>query len=269
MRILFKYNSKEGINMKQVRLGLFVIMFLLLLLSCETVPKYYWLRTTDCGYDKLPSTEKKNLKEPKINFNIDSEPKDAKVYVAGKYVANTPITLQLSYKEWDLYENEVLAEYWVNQFGAHICYRERPIKETRSVFLRHQIEYYWYAIDIYKENYKPGRLIAETRPEEKRNFVCFLEKEAAPYHSPIQQQQQQQQQIIIEKDKGSSYLSVTSDPPGAEVYLDDNLIGTTPIANTKLKPGSYSLRVVKGNKTWERNILLPEEGSLQIKAELK
>jgi hypothetical protein len=82
----------------------------------------------------------------------------------------------------------------------------------------------------------------------------------------MMQQQQQQQQIIIEKPKAVSYLSISSDPSDAEVYLDGNLIGTTPINNMKLNPGNYRLKVMKGSKTWERNIMVPEEGSLQIKA---
>jgi len=81
-----------------------------------------------------------------------------------------------------------------------------------------------------------------------------------------QQQQQQELQVIIEKLKAVSYLSVSSDPSDAKVYLDGNLVGITPMNNIKLSPGNYLLKVMKGTKNWQRRILLPEEGSLRIKA---
>jgi hypothetical protein len=96
------------------------------------------------------------------------------------------------------------------------------------------------------------------------SWIAFLEKDEKSAIRP--DTQQQQQQIIIERPEAVSYLSVSSDPSDAEVYLDCNRIGTTPINNMKLNPGNYRLKVMKGSKTWERGILLPEEGSLNIQA---
>lgn len=252
--------------MKQVRLGLFVIMSLFLLSSCAG-PQYRWFNFTDCISQNQIGYEERDRREIGIKVNMDSEPKDAKVYVKGKHVGNTPMTVELHYAAYDLYENEILCEYkleWTP--GGEWAHTYGPILDRKSTFKRTEFEHRWYDIDIYKENYKKERV--SLRTDQIRNdysHVCFLQKDATPYHSPTQQQQQQQQ-VIIEKGKASSYLSVTSDPSDAEVYLDGNLIGLTPINNIKLNPGNYRLKVMKGGKSWERQILLPEEGSLQIKA---
>jgi hypothetical protein len=49
----------------------------------------------------------------------------------------------------------------------------------------------------------------------------------------------------IEKKLASIYgiLSVSTTPPGAAVFLNDQNAGTTPYRNTKLEHGSYSLRL--------------------------
>lgn len=43
--------------------------------------------------------------------------------------------------------------------------------------------------------------------------------------------------------KGAPRLSVTSDPPGAMVYVNESLSGSTPYQNSDIQPGTYRVRV--------------------------
>ncbi len=43
--------------------------------------------------------------------------------------------------------------------------------------------------------------------------------------------------------KGAPRLSVTSDPPGAMVYINESLSGSTPYQNSDIQPGSYRVKV--------------------------
>lgn len=50
-------------------------------------------------------------------------------------------------------------------------------------------------------------------------------------------------------------LEVKSIPSGAQVYLDDKLLGTTPLTADKVKSGSYVVEVRKeGFKTWKKDL---------------
>jgi hypothetical protein len=238
------------------------------------------------------------------NVTISSEPSGAKVYVDNTFIGETPITIPLQYQIAEAgvsiegQVRDVQKFPYINSYSFSI-YKEGYEAQTGDLTVPTEgcaygvyghelttVEHCplgWYKVD-HNSNlieicvpidpnppWPPtGKAVYRRAcwPHGKSNLLVFLKP--IPGRQPIiQQQQQQQQQIIIEKSKAQSYLSVTSDPPEAEVYLDDSLIGTTPITSVKLKPGNYRLKVVKGNKTWERNILLPEEGSLQIKADFK
>jgi hypothetical protein len=74
------------------------------------------------------------------------------------------------------------------------------------------------------------------------DYEMVLKKDM--YHDKIEQ-------IIVEPDTTMSYtfrlkphfgrLSLTSDPPGAEIFLDDNLLGKTPLNVDKIPSGSHEL----------------------------
>ena len=234
----------------------FILPSLFLLVSCFLLASCTFKQWRPEGYQNY------NYREKLIQARIETEPQNCKLYVNGKFIGNTPITTSLGYREFDVCSKESLWE--ILDTGKY----QRPVRiiDERCNYVRTAAENVNYEILIHKTGYKPLKTDLVIGPTQRNHFVFVLNPE---YQFPIhQQQQQQQQQIIIEK-QALSYLSVTSDPSEADVYLDDNLIGTTPFANMKLKPGNFRLKVVKGNKKWERNILLPEDGSLQIKAELK
>ncbi len=118
-------------------------------------------------------------------------------------------------------------------------------------------------IRIVKQGYEPYEEQIKVVEGERKKVSASLKVNTLPTQPPVQSKQPR---AIIEKSKAKGYLSISSDPSDAEVYLDGNLIGTTPMNSLKLDPGNYRLKVIKGSKIWERNILIFAEGSLQIRA---
>jgi len=55
-------------------------------------------------------------------------------------------------------------------------------------------------------------------------------------------------------------VQITSEPAGAEIYIDDKFVGSTP-SKISLTAGDHKIKIVRtGFKDWERNILV-EAGS--------
>ena len=67
---------------------------------------------------------------------------------------------------------------------------------------------------------------------------------------------------------GIGSLTITSDPDGAEVYLDGRFVGNTP-ATVKLPAGPHTVQVKSTGRTdWERSIEILKDSQLNLKAQL-
>ena len=101
---------------------------------------------------------------------------------------------------------------------------------------------------------------------------------------PPQQQQMQQQMmgptIVIGgqtvtgeaavKIKEYGVVNFQSNPDGAEIYIENNLVGNAPISQLKFEKGSYNITAkIRGYKDWKRQILVIENSTITIKAELE
>ena len=65
-------------------------------------------------------------------------------------------------------------------------------------------------------------------------------------------------------------LQVASRPAGAQVFVDDNLIGTTPLLLSDVAAGPRSLRIeLSGYKTWMRSILIEPSARSRVSASLE
>ena len=68
----------------------------------------------------------------------------------------------------------------------------------------------------------------------------------------------------------SGSLQVASRPSGAQVFVDDNLIGTTPLLMSDVAAGPKSLRLeLSGYKTWLRSILIEPSARSRVSASLE
>jgi PEGA domain len=65
-------------------------------------------------------------------------------------------------------------------------------------------------------------------------------------------------------------LQVASRPSGAQVFVDDNLIGTTPLLLSNVAAGSKSLRIeLSGYKIWTRSVRIDPSARLRVSAKLE
>jgi hypothetical protein len=63
-------------------------------------------------------------------------------------------------------------------------------------------------------------------------------------------------------------VMVSSEPSGAEIYVDDNFMGNTP-SLVQLEAGSHAVRIeAKGHETWSRKISLTAGGKVTVQATL-
>jgi len=76
------------------------------------------------------------------------------------------------------------------------------------------------------------------------------------------------QQAVQIKEYG--IITFQSAPDGAEVYLQNNLIGTTPVSQLKLEKGTYAVTVkMSGYQDWTRQIMVIENSTVTIRAVLE
>jgi hypothetical protein len=65
-------------------------------------------------------------------------------------------------------------------------------------------------------------------------------------------------------------LQVASSPSGAQVFVDDNLIGTTPLLLSDVSAGSRSLRIEKsGYKIWTSSVQIKAGARFRLSANLE
>jgi diacylglycerol kinase family enzyme len=62
-------------------------------------------------------------------------------------------------------------------------------------------------------------------------------------------------------------VTITSDPPGAEIELDGTFIGNTP-TTLQMAPGSHSFLMKKGSATWTRTVQIQPGGTIPLSAPL-
>jgi serine protease Do len=69
--------------------------------------------------------------------------------------------------------------------------------------------------------------------------------------------------------EGTGTVNVTSDPDGADVFLDDNFVGNAP-ATLKLSVGVHTIRVQSpGHTDWQRAITIQKDSEVSLKVILK
>jgi len=81
------------------------------------------------------------------------------------------------------------------------------------------------------------------------NYTLELRKELhLDWSDTVQIKDGQKREIPIKLPTNYGTLKVDYEPKGATVYLNEQRLGNTPLPPKKLKPGTYSLRVMAGDK---------------------
>jgi hypothetical protein len=65
-------------------------------------------------------------------------------------------------------------------------------------------------------------------------------------------------------------LRVESEPTGAQVFLNQELIGITPLLLSKVRARSYAIRIdLEGYSRWSRGIQVPSDHQTLVSAHLE
>lgn len=106
---------------------------------------------------------------------------------------------------------------------------------------RHRSDYWLFKSDHFEVTLEPAGAAAESAREDsgtKKNATLRTEHFAGP-ENPLQ---------------GFGTVSISSDPEGAEIYVDEKFVGNTP-STFKLAMGSHHISLQSaGKRTWERNL---------------
>jgi hypothetical protein len=69
---------------------------------------------------------------------------------------------------------------------------------------------------------------------------------------------------------GPGSLNVFSRPAGAQVYVDDRLIGTTPVSLSNVTPGAHTVRIaLPGHQRWESHVTVTPGTATRVAASLE
>jgi len=68
-----------------------------------------------------------------------------------------------------------------------------------------------------------------------------------------------------EEEKNSGTVVITSDPPGADIYLDGKFIGQTP-STVHLAPGAHHMEMKLNQQGWERDLEMLKDSQLTLHA---
>ncbi|WP_169302025.1 PEGA domain-containing protein [Thermococcus gammatolerans] len=188
---------------------------------------------------------------------INSVPSGSEVYVNGTYRGKTPLHLTIKPGTYNLrVSKEDHGEYTTTFMlqpnetktlnitltpnYAHLTIKSDPpgasiyINETYKgkTPLTVDLMMGTYSIKLSKEGYQDYTLKVTLSPGESKTL--------SPSLTPAY-----------------GFLSVTSEPAGADVYIDGNYVGTTPLTNYKLSPGEHEVKIKKdGYKEYTKTVTI-------------
>ncbi len=192
-------------------------------------------------------------------LSIDSEPKEAKVYINDTFKGLTPLKLTLNIGN---YKVRLLKENYKE------IIQDTKIEENKTTELK-------FTLEPLTQVAKNGTLEVTSTPDKAKVYInndykgdtpLTLKLNIGTYNLKITKSgyQDYTDTIKIEENKilkispklsklsttppttkKIGYLSVNSNPPYADVYIDDKSIGKTPIKSYELNEGSYTIRIMK------------------------
>jgi hypothetical protein len=89
------------------------------------------------------------------------------------------------------------------------------------------------------------------------SVVAVTLAEYAPFQQKVKLQAGEEQKIEAALAPLPASLSVISTPPGAKVFIDDKLVGQSPVTQDTMAPGAYSIRAeLAGFESQQRSVEL-------------
>ncbi len=217
-------------------------------------------------------------KKAKTRVELTSDPEGAQIYLDGKYVGNTPLALyDISV---GLHRLDILKDGY-NRWESSITIKADIPNSIHIILNPTYPEVYQGIVSVDSQPrgadlYWNGAMIGRTKLEKK--------VEAGRYEIEIRMEGYRAWQRSVEVKAGqtvyidavltpsgveSGYLSLASIPSGATIFLDERLLGNTPLDRIKVSRGEHIIRVSKeGYLDWVRKANIPPGQNVSYTVEL-
>jgi hypothetical protein len=144
--------------------------------------------------------------------------------------------------------------------GRNLSRKGRTLGETGYLFVAAEPSYAEISIDGKYEG--QGTVFLRTVGPRYRQVTV-----SAPNHEPldgyVEMVEREVVKIRLALRPTGGKVTVLTDPPGAEVRVDDRRVGTTPLTLRGLQPGGHRLTLVSGTWSWSGGInVSPTETSV-------
>lgn len=210
-----------------------------------------------------------NLKPKPGKLRIKSEPSGAEVYVNGTYIGKTPI---------DGYSLNP-GKYWIEvKLPKYQVYEKRITVVPGQEYLIHaQLTPSW---GVLKVTSTPSGAEVYINDENAGRTPLELQLDPGTYTVRVTLDGYEEYEDRIEVRAGETtgisasltpvgYVTVTSEPSGARVYLDGTYIGNTPITEYKVQAGAYEVTVEDdGYQAYKTSIKIEAGETKEINVEL-
>lgn len=195
-------------------------------------------------------------------LSIYSAPDQAEVFLNGQKVGFTPYTDQLIAGEYQL----MLTKDLYHPYSGTFTLEEGETKELPLINLKPRFGYIEVAstpsgADVYLDDKLIGKTPVARREIESGEHT--LRTEFNLYHDKTET-------FIIEDGDDRSFnlelapafgqLNITSEPEGATVYIDEQMVGTTPFVKDQWPSGTYKLRLTRELWTDETETIEVKDG---------
>lgn len=203
----------------------------------------------------------KNQRERYKYFSVTSEPEGAKVEINGEDFGTTPVKRDVNVKFFYNGPSFAFSSYLsahLNMTVSKEGYVAKTVQITRG-------PYWWISIDgtnrlLYYVVESPEYHIKLEPVGQFPGRNPFNNEQSADEKYDESEQTEKTAKVIVQ---------ITSEPAGAEIYIDDKFVGSTP-SKLNISPGEHKIRISRtGFKDWERSILIETESEPSFNAILE
>lgn len=230
----------------------------------------YYIKATD-GINEVTYPE--NPLAPQVivasigtgNLSISSSPSEAKIYINGElWKSKTPIeNLQVTAGEHKIevvkegylpWKRNVLVERGEKN---RVSVTLKELKESlSSIFIDSSIK----GADVFINKKSYGKTPVEIKDLGPGNVyeVTVEDEGKIVWNSTVTTKAGEKKKIFVKMETKYGRAYITSLPPGAKVYMENEFIGITPLRDIKMPVGTHTLRAVKdeySEKTKEIRII--------------
>ncbi len=210
--------------------------------------------------------------EPEPILTIISKPAEAEVYIGGNFKGMTPLIIRdLETGYYDIRISKKGYKSWISKlFMPSALSREVEITLERAqgtLFVTSSP----YGANVYLNEELKGKTPLTIPNIPIAQYKLRLSKEGyQEYEDIVTVEEQQRVEVEITLSEALGWLSINSIPASAEIYINDEDRGKTPLSLTSFPPGVYRIKLIKsGYDTWKEVVTIKANDIIRIQASLE